>query len=271
MTLPVLYKLSKNSLILVWKIEEIETGYCVQYGHVGIKLKKREYTTKKKCQEKCQSLWNEKIKKNYETKIPSVIKPMIPKVYTSLDIIQMPCYVFPKIGGLKCLYQDNVFYFTGENCAVKNKKFETDLVLQGEFYSNTISNDNILNTVMQHSDNIFNFDFYLYDCVLHECYESRLKMLEKLVLDIKCLKDVHVHILRPCVAFSREELKFIENKYQTDGYKGTLIYTPANLYEPGKVSNSVFQTVLQTAEQGDDSRNDKGFHPLQDVHPQDVD
>ena len=274
-TFPKLYGKTSVGKIKEWEISVIDAGnnlysICTKHGlqdgkkqadvviisegkNIG---RSNETTPKEQAISEAQAKWNKKNNGNYSTNIKAkkVELPMLAKSYKdNKHHIKYPCYVQPKLDGVRCLakLENGNITFTSRN----GKSYETiehigkqllscmneDEILDGEIYIHNTAFQDLMSAIK----NVKNKDKAKLDCNLLEYwiydianpnddFNKRLKRLNELNI---CGLNI---IITPTykVKDEKEMLKY-HKKFTEDGYEGTIIRNIDGKYKFNYRSNDL--------------------------------
>ena len=161
---------------------------------------------------------------------PKTILPMLALDYhkRGKDIV-FPCFVQPKLDGVRCIAQGNVLcsrttkVFEGLS-KIKSETEKCPFILDGELYSDTLDFQ-ALTGLIQRKKNIDTdlekqINLVVYDIISDEDYSVRLEKLKEFFSKNK-FKNVKLHLTEECK--SKADLKKFHDKYVKQGYEGLMI------------------------------------------------
>jgi ATP-dependent DNA ligase len=280
---PILYKKDKSDKVRIWKItaSEHEDGSCwieTEYGQKEGKItysekqvktgknigKKNETTTQQQTILICDKTWKDKKEKeeyienleNIENKINTSFSPMLAdkwdpesKVKRKIDII-FPCYIQPKLDGIRCLtyikeskivnqsrqlkYFNNLDHINNElEELFKNNK---NLVLDGELYNHDIVFNQIAGIVKKEKlkeedkEKLQQIQYHVYDCFFTDDiemnYGDRYNFLEENIKKLKYIKIVSIH---KCI--NKNDIFEYHNINLQNKYEGSILRNIDSKYE----------------------------------------
>lgn len=278
-TFPTLYKKSSSGKVMKWSLSVkknekqhdrdseyydivTEHGYvdgAMQYDYQQVFCGKNigrsnETTIEEQALAEATSKWKKQKDRGY-TEDPSgeanmeVILPMLAQKYKERKkYIKFPCYVQPKLNGMRCIsyikdgarvYQSRLgkYIFTLDHLT-KDLESLSDLVLDGEIYLHGMALQDIVSLVKnQDTETIRNnltvkdLEYWVYDCVSPLPFEERHKLLSGF--------DGRVKLLQTFICHNVTELENFHKKFLEDGYEGTIIRNANGLYAIGKRSNDL--------------------------------
>jgi ATP-dependent DNA ligase len=169
-------------------------------------------------------------------------------VKRKVDIV-FPCYVQPKLDGIRCLtyVKDDVIvnqsrqlkYFN--NLKHINDELEDlfleypNIVFDGELYNHTLEFNNIAGVVKkiklkdEDKKKLLDIQYHIYDCFIENEYltfEERIKILETKIKKMKYVKLVPTHKCKTADDVPEFHAKFLGNKYE-----GTILRNKLAPYE----------------------------------------
>jgi ATP-dependent DNA ligase len=280
---PILYKKDKSDKVRIWKItaSEHEDGSCwieTEYGQKEGKItysekqvktgknigKKNETTTQQQTILICDKTWKDKKEKeeyienleNIENKINTSFSPMLAdkwdpesKVKRKIDII-FPCYIQPKLDGIRCLtyikeskivnqsrqlkYFNNLDHINNElEELFKNNK---NLVLDGELYNHDIVFNQIAGIVKKEKlkeedkEKLKQIQYHVYDCFFTDesemSFKDRYNFLEENIKKLKYIKIVSIH---NCI--NKNNIFEYHNINLQNKYEGSILRNIDSKYE----------------------------------------
>lgn len=288
---PTLYKRDKSDKIRVWTLSATkhndETYWIeIDYGQKDGKIihnekqvkegknigKKNETTTEQQLILICDKTFKDKVEKEqysceHERDKEDVIQkypysPMLadkwdPNIETKRKVdIMFPCYVQPKLDGIRCLtylkdedivnqsrqlkYFKNLNHINNELKKIFNKF--SSLVLDGELYNHNIVFNKIAGIVKKEKlkdedkENLKLIEYHIYDCFLVDnmnlSFEERIKILKKLK-DLKYVKIVPTLLCKE----KDEIISKFHPQFTGDSYEGTILRNKDSIYEFTRTRN----------------------------------
>lgn len=155
---------------------------------------------------------------------------MLAKQYDGLHVT-FPCYVEPKIDGIRAIFKDGEFYTrTGKLLkGLDHLKYNCPLVLDGELYLKGITFEKLSGLVRNHQPTP-EIQYHVFDCILDNApYSTRRELYVDEILG-GCSPDKMI----PIRSFSAYALHEIENHYNffiKSGYEGAVIKTIEHPYQ----------------------------------------
>lgn len=247
MELPTLYSKSSTGKVKVWsvKVEPAGKAYDIitTYGYLDGKMqetktrittgknigKANETTPQQQAESEARSKWNKKKDEGYYDGNMAPLTTILPML--ALDFhqrghdIKFPCYVQPKLDGVRCVYKDGVMTsrlgkpFSGLE-HIKDELAGSKLVLDGELYSDTLGFQEIVGLVKKGNPDpakALQIKYVLYDVVSDDAYSQRLALLNAFP------NFKHVHVLKTEVCTSLDNVKQFHDKYVGEGYEGLIL------------------------------------------------
>ena len=263
---PRLYKMDSKGKIRVWSIAAVlptdDDPYYEQiHGENGGKLqesrtyvrqgknvgKKNETSPWQQCQKEALAKWvkkrdNDQYQEDFPTSQP--ISPMRAKKAVE-DKIKFPCYVQPKLDGVRCL----AMWRNGKVKLVSrgNKEFTTlehisdamipllinnqELIFDGELYNHDYHDDfqNLISGIKKGDKNEHtkNVQFHIYDVITPGGYKERAAVLA----GFNNFFGDELRRVDTRAVFNFESLHEVEEKHLADGYEGCMIRYPTGEYK----------------------------------------
>jgi ATP-dependent DNA ligase len=273
--LPILYGNEKNGKIKVWsaiisKINENMSISEISFGYIDGKKQiiKREYTIGKNINKKNETTpheqciletkkkWKNKLEKEGyreekdEKEEKEKIFPMLAQTYDPNNTkkkknISFPCYVQPKIDGLRCLIYKNgnniitqsrtgMYFITLQHITNELNNFFNyfpDTILDGELYTTKYSFEELAGIIkkkkinLEDTEKIKYIEYYIYDIVNDLVFEKRLEFIQKNINFINTIKTP-TYIIK-----NKEEFKQKFSDFVEDGYEGIILRNKYGLYK----------------------------------------
>lgn len=193
-----------------------------------------------------RSKWNKKKDQGYteknETEKNETTRVILPML--ALDFlkrgkdIEFPCYVQPKLDGVRAILNNGKMQSrTGKffpNLSLITEELNTDLILDGELYSNTLGFQDIVGIVKKEKINeddknkLKEIKFIVYDVILDKDYNDRLDILKSFFKG-KNFKYSELHKTEICNSI--EKVKDFHKKYVSQGYEGLILRNKLGKYE----------------------------------------
>lgn len=251
MRLPILYTITKSGKIKSWEIFVESSGdsstLTILSGFVGGTITKFEVlitqgknltknnrtTHITQAISEMESKWNKKKDQGYtenRSGVPSETEikylPMLALEYRTRhkDII-FPCYVQPKLDGVRGVYYNGSIYsrmgkkffglehITDELCKVK-------AVLDGELYSDELSFQEIISTVRKTTradPRAAKIKFIVYDTMNDSDYKDRLELLKKVI------KFKNTKLIETVCVDKKSEIDYFHDKFVSENYEGLIL------------------------------------------------
>ena len=277
---PTLYAKDREERVRVWDlwVEEISSKVCNIVSSHGLDAGKKqidtieittgknlgranETTSKEQAISDAQSKWNSKIDKGYAesiSTIPEDILPMLAKRYdqgNNKEKITYPCYVQPKLDGVRCLAKrvKGVIEFISR----KGKQYQTlthiekelkeimDVaeVFDGEIYIHGENFQDIISAVknVKHKSTTLidsnRLEYHIYDLAdKTKSFRDRYDLLES---KFKGKKFKYLKLVRTGVMTSEKGIKPYHRLFVDDGYEGLIIRNMKGKYEFNVRSNNL--------------------------------
>lgn len=272
-----LYKKTKTGAIQEWKIsvtqEQLfdiengdgviytcpgEYGYLIEFGQVGGEIQKKFNPTKGKnigksnettplqqAELEAMSRWLKQLDKGYVVDIendePAILPMLAHKYYEHTEKVKYPCFVQPKLNGLRCLAilndktvdlisrKGKKFYGLEhiENELAEN--FGPDIILDGELYIHGVPLQKIRSlTAKFYEDETPDVEYHIYDIIkknesfnsrwydgIYETWPDTSKVVPVLTYEVENV----------------DELYEFHSIFKGNGYEGSIIRNPNGLYE----------------------------------------
>lgn len=264
-----LYSLSSKGKVKQWQVRVEEEGgnyYVVStHGYLDMKMveerssavqgknigKKNETSPLDQANFDAGSKWRSKIDKNYSQSVPGgnedfvKILPMLAQeYYKRKHKIVFPCYVQPKLNGVRCLGQQRMdeedFLFTsrGGKEYTTLRHIEEALVsvwdelpgvtLDGEIFTQALCFEDIIRGVKKQRDLTLQLQYWVYDLAdTTKPYEERLSILEE--LDEHFGENSCIRIVPTFCVKNEEELMEYHRIFSRD-FEGTMVRNAAGMY-----------------------------------------
>jgi DNA ligase-1 len=264
-----LYSLSSKGKVKQWDVwvEEREGQYYVgsSHGYQGMKMateyssavqgknigKKNETLPLDQAVLEARSKWRAKIDKNYSETVPGStedfvkVLPMLAHKYQDRKHkIIYPCYVQPKLNGVRCLAQQRMeeedFLFTsrGGKEYTTLRHIEEALVTiwdhlpgvppDGEIFNPDMSFEDIIRGVKKQRDITLNLEYWVYDLAdPTKTFRERLRVMQKLKDALP--EDSPIKFVETHVVYNEEELMELHRQFSEE-YEGTMIRNAEGMY-----------------------------------------
>jgi DNA ligase-1 len=247
----------------VWKVRTEGNKVIVSHGFLDGKMvdheeicegknigKKNETTPEQQAVSVAKSSWDKKVKSGYTTETTKEAETYFPMLANEMTdkLIQYPCYVQPKLDGIRCLiyvkdgkiqYQSrnhslfqsfpqlshDIHIILTRNPGIKN------LILDGELYNHDLTFQQITSIVRKkdHPD-LNKIEYHLYDLYIPEkTYEERYQILKYLTEYYTTQKRMVIPVATTLVK-SRNEIEAKHTEFVNDGYEGLMVRIPSGLY-----------------------------------------
>ncbi len=265
-----LYSVAVNGKIKIWNIKVIKLKnndgeIIIEYGYInGRKTiarriitkgknigKKNETSPYEQALTEAYSKWSKKKDDGYKTEDDrntqksKIILPMLALNYQQRSHdIKFPCYVQAKLDGVRSLFYNNTFYsrkgkeFIFLNHIKKEiqENISSDIILDGELYSDTLSFQELVGLVKKQKptnddlEKMKQINWVVYDYISTDDYIKRYTYLKEL---FKRKKLSYVKLLDTEIANTKEEIKQYLKKYEEQGYEGLIIRNFLGSYKIG--------------------------------------
>ncbi len=264
-----LYKSTATGKVQEWNIESAATGYYVTWGQQGGKQQKsyvkveqknlgktNETTLEQQAQLEAHSLWEKKRDSGYRENVGDIelaktFLPMLAKSYKDhAKKIVWPCFVQPKLDGLRCLANYNGNYslisrkgkFFNTVGHIKNELMDISLdentVFDGELYVHGDNFQKIVSAIKRDdpTPDSAEIEYHIYDCFFldkpKETFEKRFNFLDSLLRSHKGkVKFVDTYTL-----LSEDDVQGVLAEFEEDGYEGAILRNKQGIYEQNRRS-----------------------------------
>lgn len=276
--LPTLYKKNSNESLQFWQIRVLETPNSgtlydieTEYGQVGTDSpqitidtiskgknigKANETSTFEQANAEALAKWQKQKKKGYVESIEAAeaeeldalieggIVPMLAHTFEKQGHkIKYPCYVQPKLDGIRC-----IAIVKNSKCTLWSRTrkqitscphiiaeientFKKDIVLDGELYSHKFKNnfEHIVHLVRQeepdpqHED----VDYHIYDVVNNLPFRDRINQVAYYFIE----SDFnHIHLVDTYEISSESEVQPCFSDFKKSGYEGAMLRNALGFY-----------------------------------------
>ena len=274
--LPKIYGIEKNGKTKVWSATIYSDGIAskavIEYGQIDGKkqINEREYTIGKnigkknetsplqQCLAETKKKWQDKIDKESYTLDQSdeiqpgnsKIFPMLAHIYdpdnakTKKNNIEFPCYVQPKLDGLRCIMyiqNDKVvaqsrtggYFVTMEHICNQLKSLfvkTPGLILDGELYTNKIPFQELAGLIKKKKINelteeevtkINYIKYHIYDVVNDKPFVERYAYIYRTIPKIS--PNDYLEVVTTQLINGVDEFKELFSEYIGDGYEGIML------------------------------------------------
>jgi ATP-dependent DNA ligase len=187
-------------------------------------------------------------------------KPMLATCWTKVKNITYPCYIQPKLDGVRCLMvvsnlgdgpeikflsRSGKEYTTLDHiendvlaaCWVENN-VDANFILDGEIYSDEISFQEIIQAVKKQCPNSLKLKFRAYDIVNDEPQHTRRHSFANIV---DAINSPYIVELKSAIAISSENVKEYHDTYVQEGHEGAMLRLPNGTYGQGQRSRELLK------------------------------
>ncbi len=204
-----------------------------------------------------QSKWNGKIDECYAENIadiPEDTLPMLAKTYDDFKHkIEYPCYVQPKLDGVRCLAKmvdGEIQFFSRKgkrymtiehiseqlkSCMNLNEVLDGEIYIHGEEFQDIIS---AVKNVKNKSTTLIkcrDLEYHIYDIAdKNNHFKNRLNRLNKLNI---C--GINIIVVDTYVVNNEDEMKHYHNLFTADNYEGIIIRNKQGKYQFDSRSNNL--------------------------------
>lgn len=255
---PRLYALSSTGKYKTWMIEAVGNIMVESWGYVDGKIQSQskeikgknigranETTDEQQCELECQSKWQKKVDEQYTTSMGEV------KAYADQDIllpmlaqkfqerkhnIVYPCFVQPKLNGVRCIYQNGKFmsrggkeYTTLDHLVPELEKLGI-LIPDGEIYVHGMIFQRIVELVKKdRGPETDRLEYWIYDQVTDSEFYKRTEN----IVDAFGKHDfIRLHCVDTFEVNSEAEINKWHDKFVQDGFEGIIIRNRNGMYLP---------------------------------------
>jgi len=206
-------------------------------------------------------LEKENLEKGNLEKSNVVIKPMLANEYEKFKHkILYPCYVQPKIDGIRLIINNGVMYSrTGKEMKnIKIDGLDPSLIYDGEMYNPDLSFE-VICSCFKTNPSILNY--HIFDIIdTNKTFENRYKLL-------KDSNATYEHIVKTYLCQTEEDIVKYHNQFVDQGYEGIMIRNVHSVYQKDKRSFDLlkwkyFRTKEFTIKNITEAENDKGTATL---------
>lgn len=265
MKFPKLYAKSSNGKVKIWEIEAIDNKMIIKSGYEDGKQntqtkeikgksigKINETSDSEQCVLECKSKWQHKLDEQYtenKDNIKSyeeqeVLLPMLALNYKDRSHdIHFPCYVQPKLNGVRCIYQNGKFmsrkgkeYTTLNHLVSELQELNIDIP-DGEIYVHGMTLQEIIRRVKKDRGvSSEALEYWIYDQIWDETFGDRTEDLKAAFeLDENGdprLKPLVKLIRVPTILVNSEkEIKELHDKWVKQGFEGAIIRNVDGMYK----------------------------------------
>jgi DNA ligase-1 len=256
----VLYKQTKTGAIQQWAIWGEGSEIVYEHGQLDGKKqtgrypalpknvgKSNETTAEEQVGLEIASLVKKRLDKGYYKTVGEInnqkLLPMLAHPYEKYrHKIKFPCFVQPKLDGVRCLYSNGKLLSRGGKeyniphikNAIESASIDQDLVLDGEIYIYGDSLQTINSLVKRNRPESLELSFWIYDAFNknnpNEPFSERLKRILKLQIP-NCV------ITRTTLCDNEQEIFEQHAKFVGASYEGSIVRDASAPYAVGQRSN----------------------------------
>lgn len=259
MIFSMLYAKASNGKIKTWSITAEGNIMIIRNGYEGGKIaeqrktiigknigKANETTDAEQCHLECKSKWQKKIDEQYtenHNKITEygdqkILLPMLALNFRDREHdIKFPCYVQPKLNGVRCIYQRDKFisrkgkeYTTLNHLSTELKALGITMP-DGEIYVHGMAFQEIIRRVKKDRGvKTQALEYWIYDQVNAKTFEDRTLEID-IAFGKNKKKIVKLKYVETFLVNSKEEIKQWHDKFVQQGFEGIIIRNIAGLYK----------------------------------------
>jgi len=261
---PKLYAKSSNGKVKTWEIEANGNTMLIRNGYIDGKIKEQsktippknvgkanETTPEQQCELECQSKWQKKIDEQYtedsnaikDYANQEIILPMLAHPYEKRKHnIKFPCYVQPKLNGVRCIFQNGKFisrggkeYTTLEHLRPELEKLDIK-VPDGEIYVHGMSFQEIIRLIKKDRGDGSNakLEYWIYDQVTSESFYNRYFAddgLQQAFASDNMPTEPKLQLVETVEVNSEDEIKQWHDKFVQQGFEGIIVRNAAGSYK----------------------------------------
>lgn len=289
---PELYKKDKSGKVRIWKLDATkhEDSTCwieTQYGQKDGKItysekevksgknigKKNETSVEEQTVLVCDKTWKDKKEKEeYNEIIDSIDRVKVDKSYAPMLAdkwdpnskvnrkvdIEFPCYIQPKLDGIRCLtyikdekivnqsrqlkYFNNLTHINEElEVVFKNNP---NIVFDGELYNHDIVFNQIAGIVKKEKlkeedrEKLKQIQYHIYDCFFDDDKDVIFKERNNFLEELKKNKWKYVKIVSTDICKKKDDvLENFHTKYILNKYEGAILRNTDSVYEFRRTKN----------------------------------
>lgn len=245
-----------------WSVSVEGNVITVMHGKLGGKMQVKyticegknlgranETTPNQQAKLEAEAKYKKQLDKLYRPSIEELeavgeVLPMLAHDYTKVGHrLSYPCYVSPKLDGVRCLAHltpDSITFTSrgGKPYAVPQHLYEDlrtlqpkegKLVLDGELYYHGMTLQNIVSAVKNKKNPVHRImQFHVFDVPSDKPWEVRMKDLEEVM--IKVGGSLHIRFVMNILVQNEEEARERMDFYIQEGYEGMMLRAPAGYY-----------------------------------------
>jgi DNA ligase-1 len=276
--LPTLYKKTSTGAIQQWSIDVIgqrgsNDAACIvtEHGQVEGKLqttsdlisegknigKANETTPREQAVAEATAKWEKQLKKGYVASVEAAqddeldalieggIVPMLAHTFAKQGHkIKYPCYVQPKLDGIRCIAilkngKATLWSRTRKpitSCPhiileIENLFKDKTVVLDGELYNHSYKAnfEHIVHLVRQEEPDPQHMDveFHVYDIPNDQTFEERFKLLFR---DLNTSKKKYLKMVETLRVLTEEDVPDLYSRFKNEGFEGAMLRNADGLY-----------------------------------------
>lgn len=274
-----LFAVDKSGNIKHWVISTSGDHILVCHGRFGGKMqlkttvakpknvgKANETTAEEQAFLEAQSKYNKQLDKCYRPSVEEArgvgeILPMLAHDYTKVGHrISWPCYVSPKLDGLRCIaeitHEGVILHSRGGktyDCPEHLKKEIIDVSertgftkLDGELYIHGLPLQNIVSAAKRPNKDTSRLEFHVFDIPVSDVtWETRHDMLS----DVTKVRTQFIKVVPNILVNNEISAQILLNRFINDGYEGMMLRNVNGLYEFNHRSHNLQKwKLMQDAE-----------------------
>lgn len=260
LSLPQLYSLSSKGKTQVWSIRvegnELVTTYGVLDGALQTERKAiqgknigkaNETTAEQQALLEAPRVWKTKIDKGYVGSIEELATPFLPMLAKDFnehsEKVQYPCYVQPKLDGIRCMA-----YWVGDELVLMSRAgkplevphVQTEVaavlpkggVLDGEFYIHGKNFQEITRLVKKVRPESVELQYHVYDAFWAGKEDAPFS--ERVMLAVEFVGDQmpeHIKLVPNQLAYTADEISECHSVLVANGYEGAIVRNGDGVYK----------------------------------------
>lgn len=187
-----------------------------------------------------------------------MISPMLAKKYEDFkNSVLYPCYVQPKLDGIRCIAEMKngvctLYSRTGKELYIQHIKNAlegcnlSDILLDGELYNHSIKFEKIcgLSTSKSTKEESTCLEYHVYDTAIENLtFWQRTTRLKNLKFNSPFIK-----IVETIISNNEKETNRLYKKFKNDGYEGAIVRVSDSYYTGSRTENLLKMKTFEDAE-----------------------
>lgn len=262
-----LYANASNGKIKTWEIESQGNIMVIKSGYIDGKLienkkeisgknigKSCETSDEEQCISECKSKWKKKLDQQYtnnrnnikEYSEQQILLPMLAQKYNDRKhYLTFPCYIQPKLNGVRCIYQNGKFMsrngkeYTTLKHLIPNLRGLGINIPDGEIYIHGMEFQEIIRRVKKYrAGKTEELQYWIYDQINERPFDIRhAEILSKFSnSNFVSLIQVPTYVVN-----NEKEIKEYHNRWVREGFEGAIIRNTKGLYKIKHRSNDLLK------------------------------